>query len=66
MSSKTRAVGRAAIGKPIGILAPVEEDAAAWFAMGFAFVAVGGDILCLRKAVDALAARFRERRPQPA
>ncbi len=56
----------AAIGKPIGILAPVEEDAAAWFAMGFAFVAVGGDILCLRNAVDALAARFRERRPQPA
>jgi 4-hydroxy-2-oxoheptanedioate aldolase len=55
-----------AVDKPIGILAPVEEDAAAWLAMGFAFVAVGGDILCLRKAVDALAERFREPRPQPA
>jgi 4-hydroxy-2-oxoheptanedioate aldolase len=55
-----------AVNKPIGILAPVEEDAAAWLAMGFAFVAVGGDILCLRKAVDALAERFREPRPQPA
>jgi 4-hydroxy-2-oxoheptanedioate aldolase len=55
-----------AIGKPIGILAPVEEDAARWFAMGFAFVAVGGDILCLRKAVDALAERFRQPRAEPA
>ena len=41
-------------------LAVVEEDAAAWFAMGFAFVAIGGDILCLRKSVDALAERFRQ------
>ena len=47
-----------AAGKPIGILAPVEEDAAAWFAMGFAFVAVGGDLLSLRKAVDALVEKF--------
>ena len=55
-----------AIRKPIGILAPVEEDAAAWLDMGFAFVAVGGDILCLRKAVDALAQRFRAPRHEPA
>ena len=55
-----------AIRKPIGILAPVEEDATAWLAMGFGFVAVGGDILCLRKAVDALAERFRAPRPEPA
>jgi 4-hydroxy-2-oxoheptanedioate aldolase len=55
-----------AVRKPIGILAPVEEDAERWLAMGFAFVAVGGDILCLRKAIDALAERFRERRPEPA
>ena len=54
-----------AIGKPIGILAPVEDDAAGWFAMGFTFVAVGGDILCLRKAVDALAERFRTVREEP-
>jgi 4-hydroxy-2-oxoheptanedioate aldolase len=47
-----------AAGTPIGILAPVEEDAAAWFAMGFTFVAVGGDLLSLRKAVDALVDRF--------
>jgi 4-hydroxy-2-oxoheptanedioate aldolase len=55
-----------AVGTPIGILAPVEDDAAAWLAMGFAFVAVGGDILCLRKAVDALAERFRQAREQTA
>jgi 4-hydroxy-2-oxoheptanedioate aldolase len=51
-----------AAGKPIGILAPVEEDAARWLAMGFTFVAVGGDILSLRKAIDGLVDRFR---PQP-
>ena len=51
-----------AIGKPIGILSPVEEDAARWLAQGFAFVAVGGDLLTLRSGVDALAARFRSLR----
>jgi 4-hydroxy-2-oxoheptanedioate aldolase len=59
-----RRAGR--IGKPIGILAPVEEDALTWFAGGFTFVAVGGDILCLRKAVDALVERFRGARAEPA
>jgi 4-hydroxy-2-oxoheptanedioate aldolase len=54
------------LGRPIGILAPVEEDALAWFANGFSFVAVGGDILCLRKAADALVERFRDVREQPA
>jgi 4-hydroxy-2-oxoheptanedioate aldolase len=48
-----------AAGTPIGILAPVVEDAAAWFDLGFSFVAVGSDILSLRTAVDALAERFR-------
>ena len=48
-----------AIGKPIGILAPVEQDAAHWLDEGFGFVAVGGDILKLRAGVDALAAKFR-------
>jgi hypothetical protein len=34
-------------GKPIGILAPVVDDAAGWFDLGFSFVAVGSDILSL-------------------
>jgi 4-hydroxy-2-oxoheptanedioate aldolase len=55
-----------AVGKPIGILAPVEEDAASWLEMGFAYVAVGSDVLSLRKAVDVLAERFRSYRGQPA
>jgi 4-hydroxy-2-oxoheptanedioate aldolase len=49
-----------AVGKPIGILAPVEEDAAHWLEQGFSFVAVGGDLLSLRKGVDALVTRFKK------
>lgn len=48
-----------AVGKPIGILAPVESDARAWLDMGFAFVAVGSDIVVLRKGCDALVALFK-------
>ncbi len=48
-----------AIGKPIGILAPVESDARAYLDMGFAFVAVGSDIVALRKGCDALVKVFK-------
>jgi 4-hydroxy-2-oxoheptanedioate aldolase len=48
-----------AIGKPIGILAPIETDARAYLDMGFAFVAVGSDIVALRKGCDALVQMFK-------
>lgn len=55
-----RACRRAqAIGKPIGILAPIEADARAYLDMGFAFVAVGSDIVTLRKGCDALVKIFK-------
>lgn len=47
-----------AAGKPIGILAPLESDARAYFEMGFSFVAVGSDIVVLRKGCDALVKMF--------
>ena len=48
-----------AIGKPIGILAPIETDARAYLDMGFAFVAVGSDVVVLRKGCDALVKVFK-------
>ena len=45
-------------GKPIGILAPVEEDARRYLEMGFTYVAVGSDIGVLRDAVEQLRDRF--------
>jgi 4-hydroxy-2-oxoheptanedioate aldolase len=45
-------------GKPIGILAPVEEDARRYLEMGFTYVAVGSDIGVLRNAVEQLRGRF--------
>jgi len=45
-------------GKPIGILAPVEEDARRYLEMGFGYVAVGSDIGLLRLAADGIRARF--------
>src|SRR5204862_5445376 len=41
-------------GKPIGILAPVEEDARRYLDMGFGYVAVGRDIGLLRRAADGI------------
>jgi 4-hydroxy-2-oxoheptanedioate aldolase len=46
-------------GKPIGILAPVEEDARRYLEMGFTYVAVGSDVGVLRGAVEALRSRFQ-------
>jgi len=55
-----RACQRArAIGKPIGILAPIDADARAYLDMGFAFVAVGSDVVVLRKGCDALVKQFK-------
>ena len=48
-----------AIGKPIGILAPVEADARAYLDIGFAFVAVGSDIVVLRRGCDDLVRNFK-------
>src|SRR5262249_52290652 len=46
-------------GKPIGILAPIEADAIAYFKMGFTFVAVASDLGVLRQGTDAVVAKFR-------
>jgi 4-hydroxy-2-oxoheptanedioate aldolase len=55
-----RACQRArAIKMPIGILAPIESDARAYLEMGFAFVAVGSDVVVLRKGCDALVKGFK-------
>lgn len=48
-----------AAGKPIGILAPVEEDARRFLEMGFGLVALGSDIGLLRRAAEDLRARFQ-------
>lgn len=48
-----------AVGTPIGILAPLEADARAYLDMGFAYVAVGSDIVVLRKGCDALVKMFK-------
>jgi len=45
-------------GKPIGILAPVEEDARRFLEMGFGYVAVGNDASLLRQAVEQLRRKF--------
>jgi 4-hydroxy-2-oxoheptanedioate aldolase len=48
-----------AAGKPIGILAPIESDARAYLDMGFSYVAVGSDVVVLRKGCDALVKMFK-------
>lgn len=47
-------------GTPIGILAPVEADAQAFFDMGFTFIAVASDLGLLRTSTDDVVARFRQ------
>ena len=49
------------VGKPIGILAPVEEDARRYLEMGYSYVAVGSDVGVLRNATEALRVRFTAR-----
>ena len=45
-------------GKPIGILAPVEEDARRFLDMGYNYVALGSDAGLLRAAAEQLRRRF--------
>jgi len=45
-------------GKPVGILAPVEEDAKRFLGLGFTFVAVGSDLSVLRLAAMRLRSAF--------
>lgn len=47
------------LGKPAGILAPVEEQARRYLDWGFTFVAIGTDMGLLRRAADELLGRFR-------
>ena len=49
------------VGTPIGILAPVEADARAYLDMGFNYVAVGSDVVTLRKGCDALVQLFKRK-----
>jgi 2-dehydro-3-deoxyglucarate aldolase len=48
-----------AAGKPMGILAPVEDDARRYMRMGATFVAVGSDLGVLRTATQALNDKYR-------
>lgn len=48
-----------AVGKPLGILAPVEADARRYMAMGASFVAVGSDLGVFRSGTQALIDRYR-------
>jgi 4-hydroxy-2-oxoheptanedioate aldolase len=51
-------------GKPVGILAPVEEDARRFLAMGFSFVAVGSDLSVLRLGAERLRGAFAAEAPR--
>jgi 4-hydroxy-2-oxoheptanedioate aldolase len=48
-----------AIGKPAGILAPIEQDARRYLEWGYGFVAVGSDTGLLARHADALAKSFK-------
>ena len=49
------------IGKPAGILTPVEEEARRYIEWGYTFVAVGSDLGLVAKGADALAATFKNK-----
>ncbi|CAN5457281.1 2-dehydro-3-deoxyglucarate aldolase [soil metagenome] len=49
-----------AAGKPAGILAPKEEDARRYMAMGATFVAVGSDLGVFRSATQALRDKYAD------
>lgn len=49
-----------AAGKPVGILAPVEEDARRYQKLGCQFIAVGIDISLLRQGAMATLERYKE------
>lgn len=45
-------------GKPLGILAPIEDDARRYLAMGFTYLALGSDIGLLRQSAERLRRAF--------
>ncbi|MFG6666181.1 HpcH/HpaI aldolase/citrate lyase family protein [Halomonas sp. HNIBRBA4712] len=47
-------------GKPVGILAPLEEDARRYEALGCHFIAVGIDISLLRQGAQSTVARYKQ------
>jgi 4-hydroxy-2-oxoheptanedioate aldolase len=47
------------VGKPAGILTPVEEQARRYIEVGFVYVAVGSDLALLSSQLTALAAKYR-------
>ncbi len=49
------------IGKPAGILTPVEEEARRYIDWGYTFVAVGADLGLVAKGADTLAAKFKQK-----
>lgn len=49
-----------AAGKPVGILAPLEEDARRYEALGCHFIAVGIDISLLRQSAMTTVARYKK------
>ena len=51
------AVGKT-VGKPIGILAPVEADARHYMSLGATFVAVGSDLGVFRAGTQSLRERY--------
>lgn len=54
-----------ATGKPVGILAPLEEDARRYQALGCQFIAVGIDISLLRKGALETIARYKQQPTNP-
>jgi 4-hydroxy-2-oxoheptanedioate aldolase len=49
------------VGKPAGILTPVEEEARRYIEWGYTFVAVGSDLGLVAKGADTLAAKFKQK-----
>jgi 4-hydroxy-2-oxoheptanedioate aldolase len=49
------------IGKPAGILTPIEEEARRYIDWGYTFVAVGADLGLVAKGADTLAAKFKQK-----
>jgi 4-hydroxy-2-oxoheptanedioate aldolase len=48
------------VGKPAGILTPIEEEARRYIDWGYTFVAVGADLGLIAKGADTLAAKFKK------
>jgi 4-hydroxy-2-oxoheptanedioate aldolase len=49
------------VGKPAGILTPIEEEARRYIEWGYTFVALGSDLGLLAKGADSLATKFKQK-----